>query len=59
MAKFCARIGHGWVPSFLSSTIFIQDSRAHARYERVPVRAFDEAVQYGLERVRTMSQAGP
>ena len=47
------------VPSYLSSTIFIEDSRAHARDERVLVQAFDEAVQYGYEMVRTMSQAGP
>ena len=43
------------VPSFLSSTIFIEDSRAHARDERVLVQAFDEAAQYGYEMVRVMS----
>jgi acetylornithine deacetylase/succinyl-diaminopimelate desuccinylase-like protein len=44
------------VPSFLSSTIFIEDSRAHARDERVLVQAFDEAAQYGYEMVKVMSQ---
>ena len=43
------------VPSYLSSTIFIEDSRAHARDERVLTQAFDEAVQYGYEMVRVMS----
>jgi acetylornithine deacetylase/succinyl-diaminopimelate desuccinylase-like protein len=47
------------VPSYLSSTIFIKDSRAHARDERVLTQAFDEAVQYGFEMVREMSAAGP
>ncbi len=47
------------VPSYLSSTIFIEDSRAHARDERVLTQAFDEAVQYGYEMVRVMSASGP
>jgi acetylornithine deacetylase/succinyl-diaminopimelate desuccinylase-like protein len=47
------------VPSYLSSTIFIEDSRAHARDERVLTQAFDEAVQYGYEMVRVMSAPGP
>jgi acetylornithine deacetylase/succinyl-diaminopimelate desuccinylase-like protein len=43
-------------PSYLSSTIFIEDSRAHARDERVLVQAFDEAVEYGYQMVRVMSE---
>ena len=43
------------VPSYLSSTIFIEDSRAHARDERVLTQAFDEAVEYGYEMLKVMS----
>ena len=43
------------LPSYLSSTIFIEDSRAHARDERVLVQAFDEAVEYGYDMLRVMS----
>ena len=43
------------VPSYLSSTIFIEDSRAHARDERVLTQAFDEAVEYGYDLIKVMS----
>jgi acetylornithine deacetylase/succinyl-diaminopimelate desuccinylase-like protein len=43
------------VPSYLSSTIFIEDSRAHARDERVLVQAFDEAGEYGYQLLKVMS----
>jgi acetylornithine deacetylase/succinyl-diaminopimelate desuccinylase-like protein len=43
------------VPSYLSSTIFIEDSRAHARDERVLTQAFDEAVEYGYQVLKVMS----
>ena len=43
------------LPSYVSSTIFIEDSRAHARDERILVQAFDEAVQYGYEMLKVMS----
>jgi acetylornithine deacetylase/succinyl-diaminopimelate desuccinylase-like protein len=43
------------VPSYLSSTIFIEDSRAHARDERVLTQAFDEAIEYGYEMLKVMS----
>jgi len=42
-------------PSYLSSTIFIEDSRAHARDERVLTQAFDEAGEYGYQMVKVMS----
>jgi acetylornithine deacetylase/succinyl-diaminopimelate desuccinylase-like protein len=42
-------------PSYLSSTIFIEDSRAHARDERVLTQAFDEAVEYGYQMLKVMS----
>jgi acetylornithine deacetylase/succinyl-diaminopimelate desuccinylase-like protein len=42
-------------PSYLSSTIFIEDSRAHARDERVLTQAFDEALQYGYDMIKVMS----
>jgi acetylornithine deacetylase/succinyl-diaminopimelate desuccinylase-like protein len=42
-------------PSYLSSTIFIEDSRAHARDERVLTQAFDEATEYGYQMLKTMS----
>jgi acetylornithine deacetylase/succinyl-diaminopimelate desuccinylase-like protein len=45
------------VPSYLSSTIFIEDSRAHARDERVLTQAFDEAVEYGYQLLKVMSAA--
>ena len=43
------------LPSYLSSTIFIEDSRAHARDERVLTQAFDEAVEYGYQMMKVMS----
>ncbi len=43
------------VPSYLSSTIFIEDSRAHARDERILVQAFDEAGEYGWQMLQVMS----
>ena len=43
------------VPSYLCSTIFIEDSRAHARDERVLVQAFDEAGEFGYEMVKIMT----
>jgi acetylornithine deacetylase/succinyl-diaminopimelate desuccinylase-like protein len=45
------------LPSYLSSTIFIEDSRAHARDERVLTQAFDEAVEYGYQLLKVMSAA--
>jgi acetylornithine deacetylase/succinyl-diaminopimelate desuccinylase-like protein len=42
-------------PSYLSSTIFIEDSRAHARDERVLTQAFDEATEYGYQMLKVMS----
>jgi acetylornithine deacetylase/succinyl-diaminopimelate desuccinylase-like protein len=47
------------VPSYLSSTIFIEDSRAHARDERVLIQAFDEAGAYGYQLLKVMSTATP
>jgi acetylornithine deacetylase/succinyl-diaminopimelate desuccinylase-like protein len=47
------------VPSYLSSTIFIEDSRAHARDERVLIQAFDEAGAYGYQLLKVMSAATP
>ncbi len=46
-------------PSYLSSTIFIEDSRAHARDERVLTQAFDEATEYGYQMLKTMSAQAP
>jgi acetylornithine deacetylase/succinyl-diaminopimelate desuccinylase-like protein len=43
------------LPSYLSSTIFIEDSRAHARDERVLVQAYDEAGEYGYQMLKVMS----
>ncbi len=43
------------LPSYVSSTIFIEDSRAHSRDERVLVQAFDEAGAYGYQMLRVMS----
>jgi len=43
------------VPSYLSSTIFIEDSRAHARDERILIQAFDEAGEYAFQLVKVMS----
>jgi len=43
------------VPSYLSSTIFIEDSRAHARDERILIQAFDEAGEYAFHLVKVMS----
>ena len=43
------------LPSYLSSTIFIEDSRAHGRDERVLTQAFDEAVEYGYQMMKVMS----
>jgi acetylornithine deacetylase/succinyl-diaminopimelate desuccinylase-like protein len=43
------------LPSYLSSTIFIEDSRAHARDERVLVQAFDEAGEYAYHLLKVMS----
>jgi acetylornithine deacetylase/succinyl-diaminopimelate desuccinylase-like protein len=43
------------LPSYLSSTIFIEDSRAHARDERVLVQAFDEAGEYAYQLLKVMS----
>jgi len=46
-------------PSYLSSTIFIEDSRAHARDERVLTQAFDEATEYGYQMLKVMSALHP
>jgi acetylornithine deacetylase/succinyl-diaminopimelate desuccinylase-like protein len=43
------------LPSYLSSTIFIEDSRAHARDERILIQAFDEAGEYGYQLLKVMS----
>ena len=43
------------LPSYLSSTIFIEDSRAHARDERILVQAYDEAIEYGYQLLKVMS----
>ena len=43
------------LPSYVSSTIFIEDSRAHSRDERVLVQAFDEAGEYGYQMLKVMS----
>ena len=43
------------LPSYLSSTIFIEDSRAHARDERVLVQAYDEAGEYAYQMLKVMS----
>jgi acetylornithine deacetylase/succinyl-diaminopimelate desuccinylase-like protein len=43
------------LPSYVSSTIFIEDSRAHSRDERVLVQAFDEAGEYGYRMLKVMS----
>jgi acetylornithine deacetylase/succinyl-diaminopimelate desuccinylase-like protein len=43
------------LPSYLSSTIFIEDSRAHARDERVLTQAYDEAGEYGYQLLKVMS----
>ena len=44
------------LPSYLSSTIFVEDSRAHARDERILVQGFDEAVEYGYSMMKLFSQ---
>jgi hypothetical protein len=43
------------LPSYLSSTIFIEDSRAHARDERVLTQAYDEAGEYGYQLLKVIS----
>jgi acetylornithine deacetylase/succinyl-diaminopimelate desuccinylase-like protein len=43
------------LPSYLSSTIFIEDSRAHARDERILTQAYDEALEYGYQMLKVMS----
>ena len=43
------------LPSYLSSTIFIEDSRAHGRDERVLIQAFDEAGEYAYQLLKVMS----
>jgi acetylornithine deacetylase/succinyl-diaminopimelate desuccinylase-like protein len=43
------------LPSYLSSTIFIEDSRAHARDERVLTQAYDEAGEYAYQMLQVMS----
>jgi acetylornithine deacetylase/succinyl-diaminopimelate desuccinylase-like protein len=45
------------LPSYLSSTIFIEDSRAHARDERVLTQAFDEAGEYAYQLLKVMSSS--
>jgi len=43
-------------PSYVVPTIFIEDSRAHARDERVPVQAYDEAGQFAYEMVKELAK---
>jgi acetylornithine deacetylase/succinyl-diaminopimelate desuccinylase-like protein len=43
------------LPSYDSPLIFIEDSRAHALDERVPVQAFDEAGEYAYQVLKVMS----
>ena len=43
------------LPSYLSSTIFIEDSRAHARDERVLTQAYDEAGEYAYQMLKVMA----
>ena len=54
-ASDCVYARLAGLPCYVSSTIFIQDSRAHSRDERVLVQAFDEAGQYGYSMLQVMS----
>jgi acetylornithine deacetylase/succinyl-diaminopimelate desuccinylase-like protein len=44
------------VPSYVVPTIFIEDSRAHARDERIPVQTYDEAGQFAYEMVKEFAK---
>lgn len=55
-ASDCVYTRGAGIPSYDVPLIFIEDSRAHGRDERVPVQTFDEAGEFAYQMLRVFSK---